>query len=332
MQKNEKRKPLALSEKFVETVIFLGFGVLIAIFLHVGYWYEALISWQERQEQLEQKVLSVESDIKKKQILGYELVWNDEFDGDSLDKTKWEYHYGTGFQRELNGWSDFKLEYNTDRKENVRVEDGKLIITAIKEKKPYQEKEYTSGCIKTVDNNGEPLFSTTFGRIEARIKMPEGAGLWSAFWMRPEDERIYGELEEPAEIDIAESIDGTARMSTGIMRYGDWKHKFFEGAQYFFPKDENRMDFHTYALEWTPDEMKWYVDNRCFQVVDSWEDEADVDPLGYVKPAPFDVPFYIVLNLGVVDAFDRKVDFSNTKFPASMEVDYVRVYQKKDGY
>lgn len=332
MQKNKKRKPLALSEKFVETVVLLGFGVLIVVFLYMNYWYESLFRWQDQQEQLEQKVLSVESDIKKKQILGYELVWNDEFDGDSLDKTKWSYHYGIGFQRELNGWSDYKLEYNTDREENVRVEDGKLILTAIKEKTPYEEMEYTSGCIKTMSENNGPLFSTTYGRIEARIKMPGGEGLWSAFWMRPEDESIYGELEKPAEIDIAESIDGSAKMATGLMRYGNGEHKFFEGVQYFFPDDKNRMDFHIYALEWTPDEIKWYVDNRCFQVVDSWEDEADVDPLDFVKPAPFDVPFYIVLNLGVVDAFDRKVDFTYTEFPAEMEVDYVRVYQKKDGY
>ncbi len=74
------------------------------------------------------------------------------------------------------------------------------------------------------------------------------------------------------------------------------------------------------------------MDNRCFQTVDLWEDEAEVDPIDFVKPAPFDVPFYLVLNLGVVDAFDRKVDFTYTEFPAEMEVDYVRVYQKKDGY
>ncbi len=331
MQKNKKRKPLALSEKFVRTVVFLGFGILIVVFQYAGYWYASLFGWKEQQEQLEQKFLSVESDIRKKQILGYDLVWNDEFDGGSLDRTKWGYHYGTSFQRRLNGWNDFELEYNTDREENVRVEDGKLILTAIKEKTPYEEMEYTSGCIKTV-NEDETLFSTTYGRIEARIKMPAGEGLWSAFWMRPVDESIYGELEEPAEIDIAESIDGSASMTTGVMRYGNGQHKFLVGGQYFYPDGRRRTDFHTYALEWTPDEIKWYVDNRCFQTVDLWEDEAEVDPIDFVKPAPFDVPFYLVLNLGVVDAFDRKVDFTYTEFPAEMEVDYVRVYQKKDGY
>lgn len=332
MQKEEKRKPLALSEKFVETVVYIGLIILLVISLYVDYWYKALRGWMDQQEQLEQKVLSVESDIKKKQILGYELVWNDEFDGDSLDETKWGYHYGKGFQRKLNRWKDLELQYNTDREENVRVEDGKLILTAIKETAPDKDMDYTSGCVKTVSEEDGTLFATTYGRIEARIKMPRGEGLWSAFWMRPEDESIYGELEEPAEIDIAENIDRDIDTTTGIMRYGAGEHKFFAGAHYFFPDEEDRADFHTYALEWSPDEIKWYVDNRCFQVLDSWEDEAKTDPIDFKKPAPLDVPFYIVLNLAVVETLEGTVDLTNTEFPAVMEVDYVRVYQKKDGY
>ena len=133
---------------------------------------------------------------------GYVMVWNDEFDGDSLDTTKWDYQYGTGSQYGLDGWGNSELQYYTDREENVRVEDGKLIITAIKEETPYEDMPYTSGRIRTLDNDTEAsLFSTTFGRVEARIKMPIGEGLWPAFWMLPVDPSLYNQWASSGEID-----------------------------------------------------------------------------------------------------------------------------------
>ena len=99
---------------------------------------------------------------------GLTLVWNDEFDSDTLDTTKWAFQYGTGSEYGLDGWGNSELQYYTDREDNVRIEDGKLIITAVKEEKPYQGMPYTSARLRTVTDD-ETLFSTTYGRIEARI-------------------------------------------------------------------------------------------------------------------------------------------------------------------
>lgn len=159
---------------------------------------------------------------------GYELVWQDEFEGDSLDLTKWSYQYGTGAEYGLDGWGNSEEEYYTDRPENVRVEDGKLILTAIKEEEAYEQKPYTSGRIRTVSDE-ETLFATTYGRIEARIRMPEGEGIWPAFWMLPVDETIYGGWAASGEIDIMEAKGRLPGQIGGTLHYGQvWPNNTYK--------------------------------------------------------------------------------------------------------
>lgn len=263
---------------------------------------------------------------------GLTLVWNDEFDSDTLDTTKWAFQYGTGSEYGLDGWGNSELQYYTDREDNVRIEDGKLIITAVKEEKPYQGMPYTSARLRTVTDD-ETLFSTTYGRIEARIRMPQGEGLWPAFWMLPVDETIYGGWAASGEIDIMEAKGRLPEGVGGTLHYGKvWPGNTYKSQDYSFPEGTDITDFHVYSLEWEPGVMRWYVDDACYFTMDKWFSQGKEGAVEYTRPAPFDVPFYILLNLAVGGTFDPEADVELADFPASMEVDFVRVYQKTDGY
>ena len=264
---------------------------------------------------------------------GYVMVWNDEFDGDSLDTTKWDYQYGTGSQYGLDGWGNSELQYYTDREENVRVEDGKLIITAIKEETPYEDMPYTSGRIRTLDNDTEAsLFSTTFGRVEARIKMPIGEGLWPAFWMLPVDPSLYNQWASSGEIDIMEARGRLPEMVGGTLHYGkNWPNNIYKGKDYVF-EGSDISEYHLYSVEWEPGVMRWFVDDECYYTMDNWYGKGSANAEDYTFPAPFDVPFYILLNMAVGGTFDSEANLENAEFPAEMYVDYVRVYHKEEGY
>lgn len=264
---------------------------------------------------------------------GLTLIWNDEFDGNSLDTSKWDYQYGTGAEYGLEGWGNSELEYYTDRAENVRVEDGKLIITAIKEDTPYQGMNYTSGRIRTMTRDNEELFSVTYGRIEARIRMPEGEGIWPAFWMLPVDESIYGGWAASGEIDIMEARGRLPQMVGGTLHFGKvWPDNTYKTKDYIFPEETDITDFHVYSLEWEPGVMRWYVDDECYFTLDKWFSQGKVSATEYTSPAPYDVPFYILLDLAVGGTYDPEANVRNAEFPAQMEVDFVRVYQKEEGY
>ena len=254
---------------------------------------------------------------------GYELIWNDEFDGDTLDTTRWDYQYGNGGEYGTPGWGNNEWQYYLAREENVRVEDGKLIITAMKENNIY-----TSGRIRTITNSGEVLFSTTYGRVEARIKLPVGDGLWPAFWMLPVDPSIYGTWAASGEIDIMEAKGRLPGSFSCAAHYGQtWPNNVYSGQEYTFPEGTDITDFHLYTVEWEPEEIRYYVDGECYYTLTDWYSK-NAKGEEYQKGAPFDTPFYILLNMAVGGNFDPQADTKNTEFPAQMEVDFVRVYHK----
>ena len=262
---------------------------------------------------------------------GFKLVWNDEFEGDSLDTAKWSYQYGTGSQYGLDGWGNSELQYYTDKEENVRVEDGKLIITAIKE--DYEGKPYTSARIRTITDDKEVLFGTKYGRVEARIKLPKGEGIWPAFWMLPVDTSIYNEWAASGEIDIMEARGRLPEKVEGTAHYGkNWPNNVYKGEEYFFKDGTDITDYHLYSVEWEPGIIRWYVDNECYFTMDKWYSYGKSNATDYTWPAPFDVPFHILLNVAVGGTFDPDANLNKAEFPAQMEVDFVRVYQKENGY
>ncbi|MBQ8278798.1 MAG: glycoside hydrolase family 16 protein [Roseburia sp.] len=258
---------------------------------------------------------------------GFVLVWNDEFDGESLDLTKWDYQYGNGGEYGNSGWGNNEWQFYLSREENVRVEDGKLIITAMKEGNVY-----TSGRIRTITNSGEVLFGTTYGRVEARIKCPVGEGIWPAFWMLPVDTSIYGTWAASGEIDIMEAKGRLPGQFSCAAHYGQsWPKNVYSGQGYVFEEGTTIEEFHTYAIEWEPEEIRWYVDGECYYTLTDWY-AKNAKGEDYPDGAPFDVPFYILLNVAIGGNFDPEADTQNTEFPVQMEVDFVRVYHKEAGY
>lgn len=289
-----------------------------------------LLTEEETEEQVEQPAVREPEpyvDKPDRTDEGFELIWNDEFDGDALDTTKWDYQYGNGGEYGNPGWGNYEMQYYLNREENVRVEDGKLIITAVKEESAMP---YTSARIRTITNKGDVLFATTYGRVEARIKMPAQEGLWPAFWMLPADTSIYGAWAASGELDIMEAKGRLSDRIGGTAHFGrSWPNNTYQNEEYVFQDGTDITDFHLYSMEWEPDEIRWYVDNECYFTLNDWYSE-DASGTAYEHPAPFDVPFYIILNMAVGGTFDSEADLDNAEFPAEMEVDFVRVYQKAD--
>ena len=251
---------------------------------------------------------------------GWNLVWHDEFDGDSLDKDKWRYDIGNGFydgDEWIAGWGNEELQ--SYQEDNVTVRDGSLVIEAREEtvSDDYGTFDYTSGKVLT-----EGLFSQTYGRFEASIKLPEGQGYWPAFWMMPEDD-AYGNWAASGEIDIMENRGSETDIVGAAIHYGGvFPDNTYTADEYVFPDGETTTDYNVYAVEWEPGEIRWYVNDDEYAVMNQWYSENGE------FPAPFDEDFHLILNLAVGGWYGGD-PVDTTPFPAEMKVDYVRVYEAK---
>ncbi|XXM72442.1 carbohydrate binding domain-containing protein [Lysinibacillus sphaericus] len=258
------------------------------------------------------------------------LVWSDEFISNEVDPEKWTYDIGNWIVDENGtgispGWGNNELEYYTDSPENSFIRDGNLVIKAKKERRPitdeYGSYDYSSAKLKT-----KGLFSKKYGKFEARMKLPEGQGFWPAFWMMPEDE-VYGNWPTSGEIDIMESAGRDTSKVGGTIHYGaEYPNNTYTGAEYHFPEGEDTTGYHTYAIEWEPGEIRWYVDGQLYQTLNDWFSKGTNEADKYAYPAPFDQEFYLILNLAVGGWYGGDPD-RTTPFPGEMEVDYVRVYE-----
>jgi len=241
----------------------------------------------------------------------WKLVWSDEFDGSSIDTSKWN------FEIDGRGEGNNELEYYTDKPENAHVENGHLFISAIKDGTDADGRthKFTSSRMTT-----KGKFSWEYGRFEARIKMPTGRGVWPAFWLMPEDS-VYGGWASSGEIDIVEEVGHQPNTAYGTIHYGDkWPGNTHTGDKYILPSGNLCDDYHIYALEWEKGELRWYIDGELYQTQTKWYTKAA--PF----PAPFDQKFFIILNFAVGGAWPGNPS-PDTSFPQSMDVDYVRVYQ-----
>ena len=280
---------------------------------------------------------------------GWTLVWSEEFDGDGLDASRWNYEVDC-----WGGGNDERQCY-TRRPENVAVADGLLTITArmenavgpalpprLREGLPEDEAKatkaqpFTSGRINT---QGKADF--LYGRIEARARAPEGQGVWSAIWMLPSED-FYGSWAASGEIDIMEAVNlGTACADCegglkntvyGTIHYGgEWPRNRYTGDKTALPPSED--GFHTYAVEWEEGVIRWYVDDVHYLTLTDkdWGSKALFSKLP--KTAPFDRPFYLIINLAIggnlaEDTGEGGVSLKG--FPKAFEVDWLRVYQRPD--
>jgi len=254
------------------------------------------------------------------------LVWEESFEGNELDSTKWSYDIGNGFTTPdgtyVPGWGNEELQYY--QQENVTVQDGKLIIEARKESASdsHGNYNYTSGKIHT-----KGKFFQKYGKFEAKIKLPEGKGYWPAFWMLPENE-VYGGWAASGEIDIMEAGGSDIRKVGGAIHYGGvWPNNTYTASDYRFAQGQDITQFNVYSIEWEPGEIRWYVNGELYQTLNNWYSIDSDTNTQYPYPAPFDQEFYIILNLAVGGWYDGE-PIPKTKFPGKMEVEYVRVYEK----
>ena len=266
------------------------------------------------------------------EIDGWELSWNDEFNGDSLDLNNWNYDTGYFIDDDPDkwGWGNNELEYYTDSEKNIYVKDGNLNITALYEPTTFPEidpnrvAEYSSGKITTKDK-----FAFTYGRIDFRAKLPKGSGLWPALWMLPNDD-VYGGWASSGEIDVMEARGRLPEASSGAIHFGGgWPSNTNIGGDYYFKDGESiDSDYHVYSAVWEDDNIKWYVDGECFfkATKEQWYSLGNLEN----DNAPFDQDFYIIMNLAVGGWFDGGVTPNEGDIPATMQVDYVRVYKAED--
>jgi beta-glucanase (GH16 family) len=274
----------------------------------------------------------------------WKLVWADEFDGKEIDKKKWDFDLGNGFfnydaNTWIAGWGNGELQYYTREADNAFVKDGMLHIRAIKES--LHGFGYTSAKLKTRKRDGSSLFAKKYGKFEIRAKMPTGKGIWPALWMLPQDEK-YGGWAASGEIDILEAKGHEPTKVLGTLHFGSgWPANAETSKTYVLPNKGTIADFHVYTLEWEPSQMRWAVDGHVYATQSFWWSSSKRDggkgakPTGEKDlnawPAPFDQPFYLVMNVAVGGKFPGNPDKA-TPFPAEMIIDYVRVYDKVGGY
>ena len=246
------------------------------------------------------------------------LAWSDEFDGPSLDTGVWEHMLGSGTAYGLPaGWGNNELQIYTSDSANSYVQNGSLHLVAVK----TGGSSYTSARLRTQGN-----LDILYGRIEARMKIPSGQGMWPAFWMLPTGSP-YGGWASSGEIDIMEST-GIADRVYGTIHFGDyWPNNASNGGSYAGGNDYGST-FHTMAIEWEPDQMRWYMDNVMYHSVNSSQWYSVAAPGN--SRAPFDTPFHLLLNVAVGGDWPGYPDGS-TVFPQTLEVDYVRVYTAGSG-
>jgi beta-glucanase (GH16 family) len=238
------------------------------------------------------------------------LLWSDEFEGtigSAPDPSNWNYDVGTG----SGGWGNNQLEYDTDSTANIYLDgSGHLAITALHVSKDGSS--YTSGRINTAGK-----FAQTYGRIEASIKLPEGAGLWPAFWMLGCTNGTSWPM--CGEIDIMEQQGQAPTVNHGSMHGPAYSGGGALTAKYYLTSGTFADGFHLFAIDWTADEVDFSVDGTVY------EQQKKSDLLAKNKQWVFDHDFYVIVNLAVGGNFVGSPN-AGTAFPATMLVDYVRVY------
>lgn len=245
---------------------------------------------------------------------GWTLTWSDEFNqanGSVPDPNKWLIETGG------NGWGNQELEYYTTRPENVHVEGGNLVMTALKESYTGQDgvtRDYTSARLNT-----SARFAQPYGRFEARIRIPYGQGMWPAFWMLGNDIGTSG-WPGCGEIDIMENIGREPAIVHGTIHGPGYSGANGISSAYSLASGRFADDFHVFAAEWEPQKIRFYVDDQLYAT----RTPADLPP---GTKWVYDHPFFVILDLAVGGEWPGNPD-NTTSFPQQMLVDYVRVYQK----
>ena len=248
---------------------------------------------------------------------GYNLKWEDQFEGNSLNRDDWNVELHDP------GWVNNELQSYVDSPENIYIEDGSLVLKPVETKNEDGSVSYTSGRVNTQNKH-----DFKYGLFEARVKVPEGQGFLPAFWMMPTNENLYGQWPRCGEIDIMEVLGNDTDTSYGTIHYGN-PHSESQGS-YTLEEGTFSDEYHVFDVEWEPGKISWYVDGKLIHTEDNWysatEGQGEV-----TYPAPFDQPFYIILNLAVGGNWPGNPDETTDIANSAYYIDYVKVYQK-DSY
>jgi beta-glucanase (GH16 family) len=241
----------------------------------------------------------------------WNIVWSDEFDGTTISSSNWSFETGNG------GWGNNELENYTSRPQNAYVTNGLLHIVARQES--FGGSSYTSA--RMISQNH---FSKMYGRIEFRAKLPYGVGFWPALWMLGNN---FPTVNWPAcgEIDIMENKGSNPSQEQGTIHYSSASNQHLSSTGFYnFPAGNGATNFHTYLLSWATNSIQWYVDGQLYETQTSWS--SSTGPY----PAPFNQPFFLIMNLAVGGQYlgNPSTNSINTNaiWPGDMQVDYVRVY------
>ncbi len=241
------------------------------------------------------------------------LVLDENFDTDGAPNDQlWSFEIGNGPNGD--GWGNQELQYYTDRPDNVRVENGFMLITAREES--FEGSSYTSARLITKDK-----FEQQFGRFEARIRLPFGQGIWPAFWMLGAD---IDENPWPAagEIDIMEYRGQDPSILIGSVHGPGYNGGNAISKEFTLENDRFDTGFHVFGIEWGPDFVNFYVDDVLYNQITREDVNEETNGEGVWV---FDKPFFILMNLAVGGTFVGSPN-AETQFPQTMVVDYVRVY------
>lgn len=248
-----------------------------------------------------------------------QLQFADEFNQSGLNTTVWNYDIGTG--PPYPGWGNSELQYYTNRRQNLyfeEIEAGNSALVIEAREESYGGMPYTSARINT-----KGKFDFTYGRVEARMKLPEGRGIWPAFWMLGADIDQVG-WPASGEIDIMEIVGHEPGVLHGTIHFGNpWPNNSNSGGSYTLAGGGKFSEgYHIFAIEWEPGEIRWYIDDLLY----SKKTDADWFVPNEPDPAPFNNDFYLLLNIAVGGNWPGSPDAS-TQFPQKMYVDYVRVFE-----
>ena len=249
-------------------------------------------------------------EVKKLSLEGYKLVWEDDFNGDSLNREDWN------VELHEPGWVNEEWQEYVDSERNIEVKDGCLYLKPEKTILEDGTAHYTSGRVNTLHKH-----EFTYGIFEAKLKIPFGKGYLPAFWL------LADEAVSPwpicGEVDIMEIFGNVPDKNYGTLHYG-LPHEQNQGSVIL--NSSCAEEFHKFAVKWEPGKLSFYVDDVFYHEVTKWY-AGEPDGTKHPGLAPFDHPFHIILNLAVGNNWAGYPD-ETTPFDTAYVIDYVRVYQE----
>ena len=260
----------------------------------------------------EEEMVSQNKETNDWEIEGWNIVWQDEFDKDSLDLTKWSREIGG------HGWGNNELQFYTDSDSNSYVENGNLTLKAqvvpqgIGSSKGLRY--YSSARLRTYGKG-----DWKYGRIEVKAKVASGQGIWPAIWMLPTD-WLFGGWPSSGEIDIMEHVGYDLGVVHGSVHTEAYNHKINTQRSSARKIANVDTEFHVYSIIWDKDKISFFIDDVQYFLFEN-------DQQGNYKTWPFDQRFHLLINIAVGGDWPGNPD-NSTNFPRKMLVDYVRVYEK----